>query len=137
MKLKQYLVIAALLLLATAAFVQAGQPLTATRPTELTLLPGQPPVFQYRPDKASTVYVSNRSGAYTFVSLRAFPQDTRSPQRLNFLEVREKLDYESANKVALVNVRFDATARKWYVEYLDQAGDLLHSSAHPVVIAKQ
>ena len=136
MKLKQYLVIA-VLLLASAASVQAGHPIVPThRPTELTLLPGQPAVTQYRPDKGGIVYVSDRTGAYTYMPLQAIPHNTQS-QRLDILEFRKDLDYERASKVALVNVHFDATAQVWRVEYVDKAGVILLPSAHPLVVAKQ
>ena len=137
MKLKQLIATAALLLIASAASLQAGNPIVpAHRPTELTLLPGQPAVTQYRPDKGGIVYMSDRSGAYTYMPLRAIPQNTQS-QRLDILERKETLGYEAAKKVAIVNVRFDAGANVWRVEYVDNTGANILTSAHPVVVAKQ
>lgn len=134
--MKQYLAIAALLLTASVTAVQAGQPV-ALRPTGLTLIPGLPAVIQYRLDKAAIIYITDRGGSYTYIPLRAMPQNTQSPQRLDILERKETLDYEKATKVALVNVTFDAAAGFWRVEYVDEKGVSLLTSVHPTVIAKQ
>ena len=81
--------------------------------------------------------MSDTTGSYTLMPLRALPQNSNAPATLEFLEYKDSLGYEVAKKVAIVNVRYHGDTGQWSVEYLDNANNRLLLSTHGSRIAKR